>query len=766
MLKAYAKFICRYPWPIIGITAAITIGLGLGIRGLHVSVDPDNQLPQDHPYVRNFHRAHDLFGDWNMVVIALEPKNGDISSSPFLEKFRTIVARISTIPGCNPALLQSAASPNSKFVELDHGTLRTELILPEPSVGRLTPSEFHRRLHSDPAFIGTIVSEDFRALAIYATFELSPLLPGYFDIQRQITAALEDEADGSFAYALSGPIPIVAAISEYSNQIRYYLPFTLLIIALLHYIGLRSAQSVALPLLTGLLAVTWTLGLMGHLEVPLDPLNSTTAILVLAISAGHAVQILRRYQEEYADRLDRIVAIENTLAAIGGVTLATGLIAAVSFFSLAAAGTNSMRSFGVFTGFGILAAVAIEMSAIPSIRALLPEGRHRPIVGDRISRSFLAWTTDVTTSQRGATLILASYAALLVGCAILSEGIEIDTSLKRAFRSSDPILIDDDYINQMFAGTNSLVLLIDGQSDGAITRPDSLLAILKLQEHLEQIPGVGKTVSIADTVAHLHTLIGAGDGRRLPSSEDLAAQYLLLYELSGGNELGARLTPDHRTTKILILLHDDSTQFASHVIAEAGAIATRLLPSDLSMSVAGSLASTVALSDTLVRGKIANVIQIWLVTMAIAALFLRSVVGGVVVGLPVATSVLFNFATMRMLGISLDISTAAVSAMSVGIGADYALYFVCRFREESRLGSGDKVALQRTIATSRHAIILVSSAVAAGFSVLCLSGFRMLVQLGGFVAAAMVTSSLSTILIVPSAITLLTDTRRALTRKA
>ena len=158
------------------------------------------------------------------------------------------------------------------------------------------------------------------------------------------------------------------------------------------------------------------------------------------------------------------------------------------------------------------------------------------------------------------------------------------------------------------------------------------------------------------------------------------------------------------------------------------------------MHVAGTLASNSALTETMVRGKILNVLQIGAITVLIATIVLRSFLAGLLVAVPLAIAVLINFGVMGAADIRLDVATSAVTAMAVGIGADYAVYFLFRMREEYARDGDFAAALRRSLTTSGKAILFVSSAVGLGYSVLCLSGFRLFVQLGALVGLAMVTS--------------------------
>ena len=172
----------------------------------------------------------------------------------------------------------------------------------------------------------------------------------------------------------------------YTRRVALLFVLALAMIGYLHYRAFRTLQGMIVPLVTALMGVVWALGLMGLIRAPMDPWNIMTPILLLAIGAGHSVQILKRYYEEYARahttspscpaEHNRIAVIEATVK-VGVVMLAAGTIASLSFGSLAAFGLPTIRNFGLCTAFGILAALTVEMTFIPAIRMLMSPPSRR-----------------------------------------------------------------------------------------------------------------------------------------------------------------------------------------------------------------------------------------------------------------------------------------------------------------------------------------------------------------------------------------------------
>src|SRR4029077_2671018 len=196
-----------------------------------------------------------------------------------------------------------------------------------------------------------------------------------------------------------------------------------------------------------------------------------------------------------------------------------------------------------------------------------------------------------------------------------------------------------------------------------------------------------------------------------------------------------------RAAKVRLLVHEDSTRYGERLIGLAEEQVAKTFPPGYRVRVTGSLASTAAAAEVMVHGKLRNILQIALITLTIASLLLRSLLGGVLVALPLALTVAANFGVMGLFGIPLDTVTSAISAMAVGIGADYAIYFLFRVREELAHGGTLEEAIARALMTSGKAILFVSSAIAAGYATLCLSGFAFHVQLGSLVALAVVVAA-------------------------
>lgn len=225
------------------------------------------------------------------------------------------------------------------------------------------------------------------------------------------------------------------------------------------------------------------------------------------------------------------------------------------------------------------------------------------------------------------------------------------------------------------------------------------------------------------------------------------------------------VTGKHHRLNITAFIKTSSTAVAEDIIAKADAYARKNFPSDIKMSPSGSLANITALNRVLVDGKLRNIAQILMIVFVLACLVFGSFWGGALTAMPIALTVAANFGIMGMLNIHLDIATSIVSALAVGIGADYAIYFISRLKEElTRIASERtgldrdalwKEAMRRTLVTTGKGIFFVSSAVALGYLVLCLSPFKAHFMMGLLVTTGMIISSSASVALLPVVATLI-----------
>jgi hypothetical protein len=754
VFRPLAEWVVTHRVAVIVAVLAITAFLATRIGTLQLDTNPDSWAPQKHPYVATTRLLKEVFGGTNVVVIGITPEQGDIYQPEVLAKIKRMQEGIEQIPHAVRHNIVSLAARKVKHITGGPEGMEVRQML--ETVPR-TPAEIERlraAVASMPMYINSLVSPDGRSAAIIADFKQDANIPNFVAMIEEMRTVAERERDATVDIYYGGTPVIGEAADLQFMTMPMFFGGALLVIMLIQFWSFRSVQGMLLPMVTGILSVIWSLGLMAVLGVHMDPLNTTTPILVLAVAAGHAIQILKRYYEEYnrllsdgmTPREANRAAVVESMVRVGPVMITAGLIAAITLFSLAGTGIAMVRHFGVFAGCGVLAAMTLEMTIIPALRSVLRAPKKRETASERragVLDRFLIGVADNLVGGRARWLVSGGLAVLaMVGAGTLF--LRVDNNFRLYHKPESALRVHDRVLNEAFGGTNTIQFLVHTPTPDSLKDPKVLQGISDLQAFFESQPNVGKTQSIADLIKRMNQAMHGDDPNyyAIPESRELIAQYLFLYSLSGDpQDFDSFVDHDYRRAAVWTYFKDDSTTYADSVAKKAQAVVSKSFPPGVTVSMGGSLPDAVALNEVIVNDKFRNMAQMALVVFVLGAIAFRSLAGGLFVVTPLAAVALANFGVMGWLGTPLDISAMISAALAIGIGADYEIYLLYRFREELAR-TGDILAATRdSLLTSGKAVLFVAISIIGGYAVLQFSDFAFFNQISNMVMATMAVSA-------------------------
>jgi uncharacterized protein len=804
-MRAYIEFIIKFRWVVIVLIAAATVFLSMRGSSLTVIIDPNSIVPKSHPFVATTLKVEEVFGSRYVAVIGITPKSGDVFQTKVLEKVQRITSALRETPRIVKTNLLSVSARRAKDILGTADGMSVKQMMTEVPTTAEGMAELKKALQRNTAYMNSVVSNDWKTITILAEVrdakpeEKKKGMGGFGFVANKINAIAEKEMDDSVDIAVTGYPAFLGMIEKYSGRMKFLLLAALVIIGLIHYEAFRTIQGLLLPLLTPLVAVEWSKGFMGLADVPLDIFNMSTPILILAVGAGHAVQMLKRYYEEYnrlnpkpeaAVGLPAIAdskssnlfawiviwilcalpyayfawrgapagpwmplsillavlpwiycywirpyklasnesitasrqAVADSIMKIGPVMLTAGLVAACGFFSLYVFDIISIRVFGIFSGIGILSVLVVELTLIPAMRAVLPPPREKEARMEREERFWDRLTnfySDTLLGPKRNRIFVVAGAAVLVALFGMNR-LAVESSLKKYFDPSLPLLQSDAKLNERMAGTNNIYLLIEGDKVDAIKDPAVLKAMDQLQEFVAKQPHVGKVMSIAEFIKRMNQSMNGDDPAffKIPDKQETIAEYLLLYSMSGEpGDFDPYVDYDYRLANMVVFTHSDSTLEMQKLWAQVQEFTKKTFPPNIKVGVGGSVAQSAAITEVIVKDKILNVIQIASVVFVVASLVFRSLAAGLLVITPLLLSVIINVGLMGLLGLRLNVPTALTSALAIGIGADYAIYMLFRLREELAKGIDENQAFRNVMRTAGKACLFVASAVAGGYAV-------------------------------------------------
>jgi hypothetical protein len=742
--ERYARFVVRHAWMVVGGVALVSAGMVLGMGHLRTEFNIESSLPAGHPFVQIDRRIRRQFGGRNTFIIAIVPRDGRVWRPETLEVVRDVTLAALRLPDVIAQNVVSLAAPGVRYVEERDGVIATEYLMREVPETAAEIAALRARVDDDPQLRGLLVTPDERAALVLLDFWDGARAA---DIFASATGLAAPYRDRPLDFYFAGEAAAAMSELEQTREVGLRIPATFLVIAGMLLLSFRSLQGMLVPMLTATLSTLWALGLMGYTGIAIDGWNAAVPILLIAVAAAHSAQMLKRYGEEVARSHDNRAAVVASTAAMGPVMIAAGATAALGFASLALFGVRSVGNFGLSCAYGIGSAVFLEMTFIPALRALLPAPRRVPAEGGP-THWLLSTLHRAIFRRRGRPI--------LIGTGLVLASALAGVSMIRAYGSTREYLPRDslarrhlEEIERHFPGTVTLTILYEGAAGSART-VGVVRHMAALEDELGRDPIVLRTASLADLVKSLHKAFNREDPDpyRVPESQELVAQLMYL----GESPAFERFT-DRSLSKALLLAYlrtDDSAQVGPLVRRAARWIESHPPPAGVTVLVAGGTGPTIlAVNEHTTTGKLLNMLVVLAVIYVVSSIVLRSAPGGLYVVTPIVATVVILFGVLGWTGVRLDMGSASVIAMAAGIGADYAIYFLYRLREERARLPSDEAAFGTALHTSGRAVLFVAASIGAGFAVMGFSRYLGLRLFGTLMPAAMAISCLAALSIMP-----------------
>jgi predicted RND superfamily exporter protein len=321
--------------------------------------------------------------------------------------------------------------------------------------------------------------------------------------------------------------------------------------------------------------------------------------------------------------------------------------------------------------------------------------------------------------------------------------LQVDTNPLNYYAPSAPVPTTARAINEHFGGSTEIAVMVEGD----IHDPAVMKKIDALERSLRAMPQVGLTMSIAQVVRTMNRAISGHDA--IPDSREAIAQLFLLYSMGGSPEDFERMV-DFGYTRALVTarVSSFSTSEIAGVVDAVNGFAAREL-SGLKVTVGGFGAVFAELVDAIVSGQISSLVWSFAVVFLLNALGFRSLAAGAYSMIPLAIAVPALFGLMGTFGIELNVVTAMLSSIMIGVGVDYTVHFLWRYRDERRSGQDAEQAARLALTTVGRGIVFNALAVVLGFSVLAFSNFLPVQYFGFLVVVSISVCMLAAMVLMP-----------------
>lgn len=741
----------EHPRATLAVLLAVVASIAPGLLRLELRTDGHALVPPDDPAVAIDREARRIFGLRDPLLVVVETRHADgIFNTGTLTRLQALTRDLAALPGVGPRQVSSLA--NEKSASFYPGTPEFRPILWPPPRTPERLAEVRADVEAIDILHGTLVSYDRRAAAVLVG--VPPVGTGVDRTalyHQAVEIARRHETAADRVSVVGAPAAEALLGEHVLADLGLLVPLAIAAVAGTLWIACGRAWGVFVGLAKVGAAQVFTLGLIGWCGEPVYLTTAVIPVLLITIGLSDEVHLLWRYRHRPADEAPA-AALRRSLAVLAKPITLTTLTTSVGFLSFLTSSIAPVRSFGLFTAAGALFCLLWAMTGTPALLALRPGAipAATPSGGrPRLARLALA----LAARPR---VVLPVLALVTAGLALGIPRLAVQDGWIDNFAKNSELRRASERVDRKFAGTHVLlaVLTFDPPPEqvpsipaasGPLLAGSAVGAVGRFEEALRARPEVGGAFGLAShlaTTASLFSGGGSGEIRDNPSWIYLHARRIGNVR---GEERRRELVDDEfrRTVVTLLLEGADYRKTASLIEAIRELERTVLAPAHARVELAGDVAVSQAMIPAIVRTQLRSLLLALAVNLAIVALLFRSWRMGLACVLPTAVAVAWTFGLMGWLGMSLGVATSMFCAVTLGIGVDYGIHFLERFRAAG--AAGDARPDLAASAEAGPAILVDTLAIALGFGLLAFSQVPTNRWLGLLVAIALLSACLLTL---------------------
>ena len=748
-LDLFVDFVLRRRWLVVALAVAITFALTAGAQFIGVTNDYRSLFTEDNPELAAFDALEDTYSASNTALIAVAPGEGSVFTREALAAIEELTEAAWQTP--HSIRVDSLTNYNHSEAFGEDDLIVGPLV---EGAGALNDADL-ARIESTALdaveIVGRLVSDDGRVggLAINFLLPENPDL-AVIEITDYINVLLEEAraSHPDIAYYLTGDVVMNRAFADATrDDLEVLAPIVFLIIALTSAILLGSVIGTLAILLVLVFVIAATVGVAGWVGTVFNPANSGVPIIVMTVAVAHSIHIVAAALLGISHGRDKNDSIAESLHANAWPVFLTTITTMIGFLSLNASDSPSFHVLGNLVAFGVFCAFAYSMTLLPALLSVLPL-RARPASVE--APGFFDRFGAFVVARR--KVLLVSVALVTVVLVMGIPRIELTDNWTQYLDERYEFRRDTDFVIENLTGMETLEYSLNAGREGGITDPDYLGAVDAFAEWYRDQPEVTHVQAFPDIMKRLNKNMNGGDQTfyRLPENPELAAQYLLLYELSlpFGSDLNNRIDIGKSATRMTAVLSSLSAGEQRDLDARAQVWLADNAPG-LGTEATGVSIVFAHLSQRNIESMLTGTIIAMALISFILILVFKSVRLGLISLVPNFIPAAMSFGLWGYLVGRVGLSASVVTAMAFGIIVDDTIHFLSKYLKGRRENMSSPEAVRYAFRTVGHALWTTTAVFALGFLVFASSGFEVSWALGLLVTMTIGFALLADFLLLP-----------------
>jgi len=753
-LERFGTLILRWRWLFVIATPLFVVFMAAGGQYLEISNDSRVYFSEDNPQLIAFKTLEATYSEANTVMIAVSSKYTDSTNDIFTENNLRVISELTEQSWRLPYSTRVDSLTNYTHTWADEDELVVEDLV--PNAANLTSNDLTRIKTvalAEVQLLNRLISEDGKTTAILINFVLPvDSTEAVTEISNAVNKIVQ-EAKSKYphlAYFTTGTVIMSRAFGDATfDDLITFGPIILIVIIAVMLLLLRSITGTIATLFVVIFSAVAAMGFAGWSGMVLSSGNVGAPTITMTVAIAHSVHIISTIMIGMRSGLVKREAIFESLRVNFQPMLLTTITTAIGFLSMNFSDAPPFHNLGNLVAFGVITAFIFAITFVPALLFIMP--LRVPIKKSRQESFFEKFGVFVVNNRK---LLLILMSVIIVILAFGVPRVELNDNWTKYFDDRYEFRRDTDFVIENLTGVEAFEFSLKAGDEGEISSPKYLSNVEKFAEWYRQQPNIVHVSAFSDVMKRLNKNMHGDDPSyyRIPESRELAAQYLLLYELSlpFGRDLNDQIDIAKSATRMTVIGRDMSAKQQRESAATAHQWLKENVPENMVTEATGLTMMFAYISKRNIEGMLKGTIIAMAIISLILIFALKSLRLGLLSLIPNFIPAVMSFGLWGYLNGNVGVAASVVTAVTFGIVVDDTIHFLSKYlrgRREKRLPPQEAVCY--AFKSVGSALWTTTAILAAGFIVLTTSGFEVNWSLGVLTAITILIALVADFLFLP-----------------
>ncbi|MCA3913040.1 MMPL family transporter [Vibrio vulnificus] len=737
-------------WTLI-ISLMAIVATAMGAKNLYFRGDYNIFFDGSNAQLQAFDEIQTTFAKTDNIALVLAPKSGDVFDQRTLTQIQEMTEQAWQVP--YSSRVDSLA--NYQHTEaVDDDLLVEDLLYQSYPLTAERIAKVRAVAMSEPLLVNALVSEKGDVAVINITMQM----PGVDETAEvnEVVAYVEQMLShyrAEYPDVTIYKAGIIAMNHSFAmaaqNDSATLVPTMLLVILVFLTIMLRSFLSVLATLVVIIGAIVATLGIIGWAGMFLHVASVNVPTLIMTLAVADCVHVIASMRHFMRQGMPKSQAIHRSVTLNFVPIIITSVTTAIGFLMMNMSDSPVLRDFGNLSALGVMIACVLSLSLLPALLNLLPVRFSAKQAAK--SSDIMDKLADLVVHRRNVLLPLSI--VVIAGSAALIPYNKVNDESVKYFDTSSEFRQAADFMEQRIGGMTTMSIAIKTHQSQGIASPEFLEVLGEFTSWLREQPETDHVASLSDIYKRLNKNMHGDDSAyyALPAERELAAQYLLLYEMSlpFGLDLNNQVNVDKSSVKLqltvknlgsveLVALEERIYQwFASHAPRyQVVASSPSLMFAHIGETNMASMLSTLPITLILISALMIFALRSWRL--------------GVISLVPNIAPAVIGFGLWALISGEINLGLSVVVTLTLGIVVDDAVHFLAKYQHARKEGQNAEQAVRYAFHTVGRALWITTVVLVAGFSVLAMSQFRLNSDMGQLSAIVIFVALVIDFVLLPS----------------